>query len=74
MAHTRGALTKLDVGLGLAEEVPVWHRLGSILPGGRSAGRAGPRRLSGLAESHENLLDGSGFGDEGSARLGVRYC
>ena len=33
-------LIELDVGLGLAEEVPVRHRLGSILPGGRPAGGA----------------------------------
>jgi hypothetical protein len=44
------ALIKRDAGLGLAEEVPVGHRLGSILPGGRSAGRADPRRLGGLAD------------------------
>ena len=34
------ALIKLDVGFGLAEEVPVQHRRGSILPRGWSAGGA----------------------------------
>ena len=30
------ALIKLHVGLGLFEEVPVRHRFGNIVPGGRS--------------------------------------
>jgi hypothetical protein len=30
----RDALIKLDVGLGLFEEVPVRQRLGRIVPGG----------------------------------------
>jgi hypothetical protein len=29
------ALIELEVGLGLLEEIPVRHRLGSIVPGGR---------------------------------------
>jgi hypothetical protein len=33
---------KLEIGLGLAEEVPVRHRLGSVAPTGRSA-RGGDR-------------------------------
>ena len=37
-------LVKLDVGLGLAEEVPVGHRPEIIGPGGRSAGGGDWRR------------------------------
>ena len=66
------ALIKLDVGLGLAEEVPVRHRLGSILSGGRSAGSGDRRWLGGLADMGEDPLHWGGFGDEGSALLGVR--
>jgi hypothetical protein len=45
MAVTEGALIKLDVGPGLAEEVPVWHGFGSIVPGGWSASRGNRRRI-----------------------------
>ena len=37
-------LIKLDVGLGLAEEIPVGHRPEIIVPGGRSAGGCDRRR------------------------------
>jgi hypothetical protein len=40
----RDALIKLDVGLGLAEEVPAGHRPEIIVPGGRSAGGGDWRR------------------------------
>lgn len=39
------ALIKREVGLGLGEEVPVRHRLGSVVPGGWSA-RWGDRRYA----------------------------
>jgi len=38
------ALIKLDVGLGLAEKVPVWHRPEIIVPTGWSAGSGNRRR------------------------------
>ena len=38
------ALVKLEVGLGLAEDVPVRQRLGSIVPTGWSAGGGDWRR------------------------------
>jgi hypothetical protein len=56
----------------LTAEVPVRHRLGSIVSGRRAAiGRWG--RLWRLADVVESVLDGGGIGDEHSARLGVRY-
>lgn len=33
---TGNALVKLEVRLGLAEAIPVWHRLDRILLGGRA--------------------------------------
>jgi len=59
------ALIELEVGLGLAEEVPVRHRPGSILPGGRTAGGRDRRRTRRLTDVGKNLLDGRGLGDEG---------
>jgi hypothetical protein len=79
------ALIKREVGLRLAEEVPVRHRLGIIILGRWSAGRGDPRRLGGLADMREGETERSeagsvapaalhwgGLGDEGSALLGVR--
>ena len=48
------ALIEFDVGLGLAEEVPIRHRLGSLLPGGWPAGgrdRGRPWRLTDVVEN-----------------------
>ena len=41
------ALILRDVGLGLSEQVPARHRLGSIGPGGRTADAGGGRECDG---------------------------
>ncbi len=65
-----GAFVELDAGLGrVVDEVPVRHWLGSILTGGRSTGGGDLRRFTAVGKSP---LDGSDFGDEGGALLGVR--
>ena len=55
----------LEVGRRLLEEVPVRHRLGCLVPGGRSAGGRNRGWTWWLTESQEDLLDGCGLGDEG---------
>ena len=56
----RNALIKLEVGLGLLEEVPVRRRLGRLVPGGRSAGGGDRRWLGGLADMGEEALHRGG--------------
>ncbi len=59
------ALIKLEVGRGLGEQVPVRHRLGRIVPGGRSACGRDRGWTWRLTDMGEDLLDGCGSGDEG---------
>ncbi len=66
------ALIKRDVGLGLAEEVPVGHRPEIIVSGGRSARGGDRRRAWRLTESHENPLDGRGIGDKSDDASAIR--
>ena len=57
------ALIEREVGRGRLEEVPVRHRLGCLVPGGRSAcgrDRGWTRRLTDVGQ---NLLDRRGLGD-----------
>jgi len=61
----RNALIKLEVGLGLLEEVPVRRRLGRLVPAGRSAGGGDRRWLGGLADMAKDALHWDGLGDEG---------
>jgi hypothetical protein len=60
------ALVELEAGVQLGDKVPVRHRLGSIIPGGRSAGGGDRGWAWRLTEGHENALDGRGIGDEGN--------
>ena len=59
------ALIKHDVGLGLAEKVPVRHRLGSVVRGGTATGGGDRRRARRLTDMGENALGGSSLGQEG---------
>jgi hypothetical protein len=70
MAVTRRLAVQPDAGLGLAEVFPVWHRLGTILAGQWSACE-GDQGWCRLTEGHENSVDGSSLGEEGSGLLGV---
>ena len=63
-------MVELDAGFGQVKEVPVRHRLGSILTSGRFMGGGDLRRR--FPAVGKSPLDGSDFGDEGSALLGVR--
>jgi len=67
-------LIEFERGLGLiSDKFPVWHRLGRLFPGRRSAGGRDWGLAWWLTDLGEKLLDGPGIGDEHSARLSVRY-
>jgi len=68
------ALIELEVRLGLLEEFPVRHRLGFVVPGGRSAGGRDRGRAGWLTDAGEDLLDGRGLGDEGNDAHGLHAC
>jgi hypothetical protein len=55
----RDALVEFGLGYGLAEEVPVRHRLGSVVPGGWALGGCDQRWLSGLTDVGKDVRNGS---------------
>ena len=52
----------------MRQGIPVGYGIGR-----RSADGGDPGRLDRLADMVENLLNGSGFGDEGDDVCGIRY-
>jgi len=61
-------LVEDELRLRLGQGVPVGYGLdGRVVPRGRPAGRADPRRLGRLADVVENPLNRGGLGDEGGA-------
>ena len=55
----RDALVEFELGYGLAEEAPVRHRLGSVVPGGWASGGCDQRWLSGLTDVGKDVRNGS---------------
>jgi len=65
-------LIEVELGLGLSDKVPVQHRLGRLVPDGRSAGGRDRGWVWWLTERQEDLLDGRRLGDEGDdAQVGA---
>jgi hypothetical protein len=55
----RDALVEFGLGCGLAEEVPVRHEFGGIVPGGRASGGCDQRWLGGLSDVGKDVPNGS---------------
>lgn len=57
-------LVNIDVGPGLAKEVPVCHRFGLVFPVWWSAGGGDQKWVQRFIDSGEHPLDGHGVSDE----------
>ena len=70
----RHLLVEDVLGLRLRQGVPVGYGLdGRVVPGGRPAGRADPRRVGGLADVGEHALDWNVLGNGADDAHSVRY-